>query len=150
MNIVINKCYGGFSLSHEGIMEYVKLKGITLYPWIDDISKKIYGGKATVGNPFVSCHYTLVPQEEYESIVDKEKEEPVGVGRFEKSNALYFSDGDIPRNDPSLVQVVRTLGKKANGPYADLGVVEIPDSIGYEIEEYDGIEWIAEKHRTWR
>jgi len=28
-------------------------------------------------------------------------------------------------------------------------VVEIPDDIEFVIEEYDGIEWVAEKHRVW-
>ena len=31
VKIVINRCYGGFSLSHKAVMEYAKLKGITLY-----------------------------------------------------------------------------------------------------------------------
>jgi hypothetical protein len=28
-------------------------------------------------------------------------------------------------------------------------VVEIPDGIEWSIQEYDGLEWVAEKHRTW-
>lgn len=35
------------------------------------------------------------------------------------------------------------------GDNCKLKVVEIPDGIEYTIEEYDGVEWIAEKHRTW-
>jgi hypothetical protein len=31
-----------------------------------------------------------------------------------------------------------------------LEIVEIPDDVEYTIEEYDGLEHIAEKHRTWR
>ena len=42
------------------------------------------------------------------------------------------------------------LGELANGPNAELKVVEIPDGIDWTIEEYDGVEWIAEVHRTWR
>ena len=30
--IVYNACYGGFGLSHEAVMRYAELKGITLYP----------------------------------------------------------------------------------------------------------------------
>lgn len=53
------------------------------------------------------------------------------------------------RDNPKIVEVVEKLGKKANGYCADLKVVEIPDGIEYEIDEYDGLEHIAEKHRTW-
>jgi hypothetical protein len=56
---------------------------------------------------------------------------------------------DIERDDPYLVQIVREMGTEANGTYADLKIVEIPGDVDWEIGEYDGREWIAEKHRTW-
>ena len=59
-------------------------------------------------------------------------------------------DNDIARDDPYLVQVVNQLGKEANGAYADLRIVEIPADVDWTVEEYDGKEWIAEKHRTWQ
>ena len=59
------------------------------------------------------------------------------------------TERDIERHDPALVQAVEELGNNANGAHAELAVVEIPDGIDYIIEEYDGIEHIAEKHRTW-
>lgn len=89
MKVVINKCYGGFSLSREG-MEFLGLE------WD-------------------------------------------GYGQ-------YYDD----RHNPKLVECVETLGDKANGRCADLQVVEIPDNVDYKIEEYNGIEHIAETHRTWR
>ena len=55
----------------------------------------------------------------------------------------------IDRHDPGLVEVVELLGKKADGDCAKLKIVEIPDDVDYEIQEYDGNEWVAEKHRTW-
>jgi len=64
-------------------------------------------------------------------------------------NEKHFWYGDIDRSDPDLVQAVEELGEKANGEFADLKVVDIPDGIEYTIEEYDGTEWVAEKHRTW-
>ena len=53
------------------------------------------------------------------------------------------------RSNPKLVECVETLGELANGTFAELKVVEIPDDVEWEIEEYDGLEWISEKHRTW-
>jgi hypothetical protein len=45
--------------------------------------------------------------------------------------------------------VFKELGDVANGFAADLKIVEIPDGVDWEIEEYDGNEWVAEVHRTW-
>lgn len=53
------------------------------------------------------------------------------------------------RNDPKLVKAVETLGDDAGGSFSQLRVIEIPDDVDWEICEYDGMEWIAEKHRTW-
>jgi hypothetical protein len=57
---------------------------------------------------------------------------------------------EIPRDDPYLVKIVRDLGMAANGDHANLKVVEVPGDVEWEIEEYDGNEWVAEKHRTWK
>jgi hypothetical protein len=54
-----------------------------------------------------------------------------------------------PRNDADLIAVVEQFGEKANGWAADLKVVDIPDDVEWLVDEYDGIEHIAEKHRTW-
>ena len=56
---------------------------------------------------------------------------------------------EIERHDPALIQAVEELGSKANGSHAELSVVEIPDGVDYIVEEYDGMEHIAEAHRTW-
>ena len=53
------------------------------------------------------------------------------------------------RADKDLVAIVETMGRAANGPLAQLVVVEIPDGLEWEIGEYDGLEHVAEKHRTW-
>jgi len=54
------------------------------------------------------------------------------------------------RENPLLIKVIKKLGKKANGPYSNLKIIKIPADIEYEIEENDGLEWVAEKHRVWR
>lgn len=55
----------------------------------------------------------------------------------------------IPRDDELLVQVVETLGKEASANYANLKIVEIPDGVEWDIEDYDGSETVAERHQTW-
>jgi hypothetical protein len=61
----------------------------------------------------------------------------------------YFSYYDLERDDPNLIKVVEKLGGKANGRFAKLNIVEIPDGIDYEITDYDGRESVEEKHRSW-
>ena len=58
-------------------------------------------------------------------------------------------DRDIPRDDPYLVKIVEEMGEDADGRFASLKVVEIPADVDWQLEEHDGREWIAEKHRTW-
>ena len=56
---------------------------------------------------------------------------------------------DIPRDCPILIETIETLGTKANGEYSKLKIVEIPDGIGWGIEEYDGMERVSEERGTW-
>ena len=65
------------------------------------------------------------------------------------SEETYFSYRSIARDNGFLIETVETLGDAANGDYANLKVVEIPDCVEWQIEEYDGYEHVAEKHRTW-
>jgi hypothetical protein len=37
----------------------------------------------------------------------------------------------------------------ANGGNANIKIVEVPEDVDWEIADYDGVEWVAEKHRTW-
>jgi hypothetical protein len=91
----------------------------------------------------------LCPPEEYEAVYAEECKKPNGPGRFTASNALYFSVDDIPRDDPTLIHVIEELGKAANGPFAELKIVEIPENVEWEIDDYDGMESIHECHRSW-
>ena len=133
MNIVINACYGGFSLSDEAVLLYAKKKGITLY----------------VDNSGYLTHFFTVPVEQYRELQADVKANDKDYKRLNESG-WYFSDRAIPRDDPALVEVVKELGKKANGRSAKLKVVRIPANVEWEIAEYDGLEHVAEKHRTWR
>jgi hypothetical protein len=66
---------------------------------------------------------------------------------FEDSS--FFSSRDIERNDPYLVQVVKEMGRNADGNCAKLKIVEIPDDVKWHITDYDGFETVAENHRVW-
>lgn len=67
-----------------------------------------------------------------------------------KGTALKHSfEAKDDRTDPVLIKVIEELGEKADGCFAKLKIIDIPDDIEYEICEYDGYEHIAEKHRTW-
>jgi hypothetical protein len=57
---------------------------------------------------------------------------------------------DIPRDCPVLVEMVEQGGTDVDGEYSELKVVDVPDDVNWYIEEYDGMEHVAERHRTWR
>jgi hypothetical protein len=67
------------------------------------------------------------------------------VGIDDKDWSYY----NIARDDPYLVKIVREMGTAANGPHANLKIVDVPADVEWKISEYDGNEWVAEKHRTW-
>lgn len=80
-----------------------------------------------------------------------------GFGLSDKAIDLYNSLSDtktdyafeIERNDPILIQVIETLGDEANGRFAKLDIIDIPDDVEWEISEYDGMERVDEVHRSW-
>jgi hypothetical protein len=128
--VVVNKCFGGFSLSAAGIRRYAELAGFNVYPFRSDYST---GFANTVLIP-------LDPDNADGFLVDWYKD-PAG--------SEYFNDRDLPRDDPLLVQVVEELGDASSGSCAELRVVDIPEMVDWIVEEYDGNEWVAERHRTW-
>lgn len=58
---------------------------------------------------------------------------------------VHWGEG-IRRDDLNLVAAVEALGPEAT----NLRIVEVPAGVDWEIKDYDGQEWVAEKHRTWR
>lgn len=134
--IVINKCYGGFRLSYDAIMRYSQLKGQEITAYVNSVSDTADTFQRY--NKDTDQHYFI----HYANI---NKDTLTG----EELNEYYFSDRDIERDDPALVRLVQEMGEKANGQCANLRIVEIPDKVTWEIDEYDGIESVEEKHRSW-
>jgi len=65
------------------------------------------------------------------------------------SNDSLFLEQDLERDDPDLVKVVEEMGKEADGRYAQLKIIDVPNDVKWHISEYDGLERVAEDHRTW-
>ena len=61
----------------------------------------------------------------------------------------YGFASEVSRTDPKLIACVEVLGDAASGLFAKLKIVEIPDDVLWKISEYDGLEYVAECHRTW-
>ena len=133
--IVINKCYGGFGLSEEGVLRYLEIKGQKVWPE--------YNKHFNLLGPT----YWLVPPgpDRVEEATDKwhsmtMEERQAHNDRWSKQ---VFYDREVARDDPVLAQVVEELGDQANGRHASLKVVEIPNDVRWTIEEYDGTDWIS-------
>jgi hypothetical protein len=133
MKIVINNCFGGFDLSTEAMTAYYARKGRPVVEVQKDSN---------------ICFDAPIPDhlrhDDFMDYKDPRREE---WNEFYNNHALGSRDPE--RNDPDLVAVVEELGEKADGRYARLKVVEIPDGVDWFIHEYDGSEHIAETHRTW-
>lgn len=63
----------------------------------------------------------------------------------------YLSEYDMAsvRSDPDLIAVIEEMGKESWSWAAEIVIVEVPDDVAWHIDEYDGIEHVAENHRTW-
>lgn len=140
MKIVINTCFGGFGLSEAAENLYLKKKGLEVFryeqtKWRYKDGEEEYllvkrGSKKRLNITFVYTenHGTLLTRLPAEG---------------------FWYDKNLERNDPILVEVVEELGEKADGAYAKLKVVEIPEGVQWYINDYDGIESINERHQSW-
>jgi len=138
--VVVNRCYGGFGLSPKEISRYLELKGKKAYTYEQTKFRHLEGCNEYVkidntNNKGFGLFYTFTKD--------------FGDVTRDVDDKHYFSAYALERDDNVLVKVVEELGMGANGIFSKLEVVEIPDDIEWEIEEYDGNELVAEKHRTW-
>ncbi len=136
--IVINRCFGGFGLSYAGVMEYAKRKGIKLYAYVD---------AGSGGNENYSRYIKFDPKRHKDAWSIHYSTSKLKNGEFD--NEFYFSERLLERDDPHLIATVEAIKEKANGSCAKLKIVEIPDDVEWEIDEYDGMEQVQEKCRKW-
>ena len=140
MKLVINRCYGGFGISHEGMMRYFEIKGQKVWP-------EQGGGYWKFWTYWIVKPEDRPESKEGDDFYKLPLEERAAYNKAHSELTVY--QRDVPRNDPALVQMVEELGKKADGEHAELVVVEIPNDISWDIAEYDGMERVEEKHRAW-
>ena len=132
MKVVINTCYGGFGLSGEALVRLIEI-GSEL------IEKERASEWSTKGISEGNGKWIAGGYQEYMHSVHKDGF-MYGVDDWDKSI----------RTHPDIIRVIEELGSAANSDYASLSIVDVPDGVGWRIEEYDGNEWVSENHRTWR
>jgi hypothetical protein len=152
MKVIVNKCYGGYGLSYEAVMEYARRAGITIYAFENATDKngRIDFDKYIPYNPpkkEMTINHLKNKKLKGSSFIIHYTKSPLEPGGDINNN--YFSESDIKRDDLILVSVVEDLGEMANGEFAQLEVIEIPDDIEWTISDYDGIETVEEAHRSW-
>lgn len=140
--IVINAQYGGFGLSEQAVVRYLEISGQQVWPEMDSKFSSLTGPTYWLVAPDAD-RVQSDPENWHEMSITER------MAHNKKYSAQVFSPRDIARDDPYLVQVVEELGSDADGNHATLKIVEVPADVDWEIEEYDGNEWVAEVHRTW-
>lgn len=136
MKVVINKCYGGFGISPKAVIRYAEIAGFNVYPYQPERHDFNQIKRWNKGDDNIVIYWLK------QDIGDNPTSD-------ELNKAEWFHCDEIERNDPVLIQVIEELGEKSFGWASKLHIIEIPDGVEYQIEEYDGMEHIAEKHRTW-
>jgi hypothetical protein len=171
MKIVINKCYGGFSLSPKAIKRYAELKGIPcfLFSYSYGEKKHILIDENEANQIGFWVAYKIENPDELINFEYKKEDLPEGMDEssleaweaqqlkkameasLQNDEALIDAviNPEINRTDLELIQTVEELGLEASGSFSSLAVVEIPDDTDWLLVSNAGIEHIAEKHRTW-
>jgi hypothetical protein len=156
MKVVINTCFGGFSLSAKAVKRMAELQGRECYFFTKGLNapyEPVSTEEADQAFMFFAFDIPnpndVIPEDALWHEMTMEERQASN----QRHEAHSLLSRDVERNDPLLIQVVEELGgghrTGASGRCADLKIVEIPDGTDYVIEEYDGSEHIAETHRTW-
>ena len=97
-----------------------------------------------------SIRYLELSGIEYKLEPRQDRDSQNRLGSVIMVDGIHWHYYGVERDDPNLVTVVKELGPLADGEYAKLRIVTIPANVDWTIEEYDGREWVAERHRIWR
>lgn len=164
MKVVVNRCFGGFSISPKAIKRMAELNGKECYFFkgysigelepitFEEAQKNNFSISAfTVPDPnqylLTFTNKSGLPEFKtipWEKMTKKQREE-----QNTRYAEIIIENRPENRADPLLVQVVEELGEEADGACASLRIVEIPDDVKWFIDDYDGQETIREEHRSW-
>lgn len=143
--VVINDEFGGFDISPRVLKELVLRNA----KCIESFTPKQYYGGDNINNPRTS---------EWEQEWNKDFKEYFNIGRGFKTDRWGFAvykkgliyvlknrDSIEVRTDPDLVEIIERIGeKKASTRLSSLKIIEVPDNVEFEIDNYDGYETIKE------
>jgi hypothetical protein len=139
VKVVINACFGGFSLSEAAYERLIEL-GVPVKKYIEEQRDP-------------ETHLFLKePANDGEVIFDRDlsvSDDKLARGMRSLCGRYWDCWTRDNRTHPLVIRVVEELGEKANGRCAKLKVVEIPEGVDWQIDEYDGNETVREKSREW-
>lgn len=140
MKIIVNRCYGGFQVSAEAYKRYAQKIRINIFFYKEKNVKP-----SIQGYIYIKVDSSLIENNTffYVQTVDLGDE----VNELPNETSLYL-DGDY-RTDSKLIETVEELKGRASTQASKLEVIEIPDDVDWEIDDYDGMETVHEKHRSW-
>jgi len=148
MKVVINRCYGGFGLSPLAVQRVAELRGVPCYFFEHQFTDNRL--LPITIEQCKDCWLAYSVPDPYHGMAAWSRmttEERAAANKYIESVAITNRPTD--RADPLLVKVVEELGSEASGEFAALRVVEIPDGVDWEIDDYDGMETIREKSCSW-
>lgn len=150
MKVVINSCFGGFSLSPAATLRLYERGVPGIATPVDEYYPPNERADEMARYPTMAFENVLKKWREYlNDGVPNPKRGSLFLTVFSPNEQFVLNSRDVPRDNPELIAAVEEMGEAANGACADLKVVEIPDGTDWEISEYDGNEHVAEKHRAW-
>lgn len=141
MKIAINSCYGGFALSPEALVYIAEKSGEPIY-----FFKRVEEEKRYIPITLEECKPHWLTMRAYK-ISNPNEIDPYDLSKY--AWRLCPDSNNVDRTHPLLIEAIEVLKEKANGAFAALKVVEVPDDVKWHIAEYDGWEWVAENHRRW-
>jgi len=139
IKIVINKCFGGFGISNEALLELIRMKS-------EIVQKRTI--KEYYGKEWEKQYYK--DKERLKKFKDNFFGHTFYEGALYDDEFVYFiDDNKNVRINDDLIKVVKKLKEKASSRVAELEIVEVPYGVEWEISEIRGNETVEEKHRSW-